>query len=182
MADSTITKQAFAAALKELIEDQPFSKISVGNICDKCNMSRKSFYYHFKDKYDLVNWIYDTEFFNAASRKDYAIGWDLLDDLCGYFYKNRNFYYKTFNVDGQNSFSDHFRNIVHIIITNIMVTYYHDEAVPIEFYVEFFTDAFYCAIKKWIISSDCVSAEIFVQRLKQCLLGTSTKIVQRFSK
>ena len=53
MADSNITKKALASALKELMETVPFSKISIGDICEKCDMNRKSFYYHFKDKYDL---------------------------------------------------------------------------------------------------------------------------------
>ena len=54
MADSNITKKALAAALKELMEEMPFEKIGIGDICERCGMHRKSFYYHFKDKYDLV--------------------------------------------------------------------------------------------------------------------------------
>ena len=57
MADSNITKQALSTALKELMEEQSFEKISVSDICDRCHMNRKSFYYHFKDKYDLANLI-----------------------------------------------------------------------------------------------------------------------------
>ena len=49
MADSNITKRALATALKDLLADRPFSKISVGDICEACGMSRKSFYYHFQD-------------------------------------------------------------------------------------------------------------------------------------
>ena len=60
MADSNITKRALATSLKELMLEQPFDKINVAQICARCNMNRKSFYYHFKDKYDLVNWIFDT--------------------------------------------------------------------------------------------------------------------------
>lgn len=65
MPDSNITKKALAQTMKELMAKQPFSKISVGDICDACGMSRKSFYYHFRDKYDLVNWIFDTEFLQS---------------------------------------------------------------------------------------------------------------------
>lgn len=54
-ADSNLTKRALAAAMKELMEQMPFSKISVSDIAEQCGMNRKSFYYHFKDKYDLVN-------------------------------------------------------------------------------------------------------------------------------
>ena len=53
MADSNITKRALASALKELMNEKPFARISVSDICTRCDMNRKSFYYHFKDKYDL---------------------------------------------------------------------------------------------------------------------------------
>lgn len=180
LADSNITKRALAASLKELMESQPFDKISVGDICVKCEMNRKSFYYHFKDKYDLVNWIYHTEFITVARQKEYTIGWDLMEDLCAYFYENRDFYRKTFNVDGQNSFSDYFRDIVSMIITADMGNIFGDDE-HIEFYVGFYTDAFVCAIKRWISVKDCILAEDFVGRLKKCLLGTSNKIVREFA-
>ncbi len=48
MPDSNITKRALAAALKELMETKPFSKISVSDICQACDMSRKSFTTIFK--------------------------------------------------------------------------------------------------------------------------------------
>ena len=58
MAESNITKNALADALKSLMREKNFDKISVLDICEKCNMNRKSFYYHFRDKYDLLNWIF----------------------------------------------------------------------------------------------------------------------------
>ena len=49
MADSNVTKRALAAALRELVEED-FDKIQVAQICERCDMNRKSFYYHFWDK------------------------------------------------------------------------------------------------------------------------------------
>ena len=43
MADSNLTKQAMATALKELMETEDFEKISVSDICERCHMNRKSF-------------------------------------------------------------------------------------------------------------------------------------------
>lgn len=180
LADSNITKRALASALKELMESQPFDKISVGDICEKCEMNRKSFYYHFKDKYDLVNWIYHTEFILVVRQKEYTIVWDLMEDLCSYFYENQSFYRKTFNVDGQNSFSDYFRDIASMIITADMGNIFGDDKY-VNFYVDFYSDAFVCAIKRWISVKDCLPAGDFVSCLKKCLLGTSNKIVQEFS-
>ncbi len=64
-------------------------------------MSRKSFYYHFKDKYDLVNWIYYNEFISVAKDKNYNSEWAFLEDICGYFYENRNFYQKALRIEAQ---------------------------------------------------------------------------------
>lgn len=180
MADSNITKRALAAALKELMEIKPFSKISVSDICEACDMNRKSFYYHFQDKYDLVNWIYYTECVTALKEKGYHTDWKLLEDLCAYFYANRSFYRKTLNVDGQNSFSEYFRDIIVTIVSADMEEIFdRDDAFP--FYVDFYTDAFLCAIKRWLLDKDCLPAEEFTCLLKNCLLRTSDSILQKLS-
>ena len=86
-ADSNLTKRALAAAMKELMEQMPFSKISVSDIAEQCGMNRKSFYYHFKDKYDLVNWIFDMEYLQLSSRQDYAGIWIFLPSCAAFFTK-----------------------------------------------------------------------------------------------
>lgn len=180
MADSNITKRALSSALKELMKTQPFSKISVGDICKKCDMNRKSFYYHFKDKYDLVNWIYDTEFIAVARKKEFRVGWELLSDVCDYFYENREFYRKTFTIDGQNSFSDYFRDIVAMILSDDMESLFGDDGF-VDFYVAFYTDALVCAIKNWLLQKDCIPPAEFSSLIKKCLLKTSNEIVQKFA-
>lgn len=111
-ADSNLTKRALAAAMKELMEQMPFSKISVSDIAEQCGMNRKSFYYHFKDKYDLVNWIFDMEYLQLSSRQDYAGIWDFLTELCSFFYENRSFYRRALRIEGQNSFLEHFKEVL----------------------------------------------------------------------
>lgn len=180
MPDSNITKRALASALKELMEDSPFSKISVSDICQACDMNRKSFYYHFKDKYDLVNWIYYTECVAVLKEKDYCTEWELLKDLCAYFYKNRTFYRKTLSVDGQNSFSEYFRDILAAILGETMEGILGQDP-HLDFYVEFYTDAFLCALKRWLLAKDCMPAEEFTTLLRSCLLKTSTAILQQLS-
>ena len=61
MSNSNITKKAIANSFKNLMETRPFNKISITDITDGCGLNRQSFYYHFQDKYDLINWIFETE-------------------------------------------------------------------------------------------------------------------------
>ena len=53
---SQITKRAMEAALKKLLLEKPLTKITVSDITEECGMNRMTFYYHFKDIYDLVEW------------------------------------------------------------------------------------------------------------------------------
>ena len=61
MAESLITKKAIADSLKILTREKTFDKISVKDISEKCGINRQTFYYHFVDKFDLLEWIYQTE-------------------------------------------------------------------------------------------------------------------------
>lgn len=180
MADSNMTKRALSDALKELMETEPFSKISAGDICKKCGMNRKSFYYHFKDKYDLINWIYYTEFLAVAEAKEDITSWGLLCDLCDYFYLNRSFYRKTLSIEGQNSFSEYFRDIVASIFTGALLEIGADEE-NIGFFVDFYSDAFVSAIKKWLMNKNCLEPQKFVELLKSCLTDISAKIIEALS-
>ena len=53
---SQITKRALEQSLKNLLLKKPLTKITVSDIADDCGINRMTFYYHFKDIYDLVEW------------------------------------------------------------------------------------------------------------------------------
>ncbi|MBQ8403554.1 MAG: TetR/AcrR family transcriptional regulator C-terminal domain-containing protein [Clostridia bacterium] len=167
MADSVITKKALAASLKKLMEKEPFLKISVGDICEKCNMSRKSFYYHFSDKYELVNWIFDTEFkeFVCVSEINGIYG---LKTLTYYFYENRNFYRKAFAIECQNSFSEHFRSICYpAIFEEIKELAGFPDAM--EFQANLLTDGVICSFKRWLTLREPMLPDEFLEQINICL-------------
>ena len=53
---SQITKKAIEASLKNLLIKKPFDKITINDIAEDCGISRMTFYYHFKDIVDVVEW------------------------------------------------------------------------------------------------------------------------------
>ena len=174
MPDQSITKRALCAALKELMEEEPFAKISVADICARCDMNRKSFYYHFRDKYDLVNWIFDTEFI-AVVRVQPDVHddiWSLFGALCDYFYRNRSFYRKVLLIRGQNSFSDHFRELLAPVLRQRLSTLLCSPNVP-PMYIDFFNDAIICALERWLTGRTCIPPEQFVPQLRTLILCTA---------
>jgi len=176
MADSNITKRALAAALKDIMEEMPFDKITVGHICTKCEMNRKSFYYHFKDKYDLVNWIYYTEFIGVIKNKEYKNGLEFLSDICTYLEQNKKFYRRVLKYDGQNSFFEYFKEMLTPAVERYTREIFADDENN-AFYTEFFTDAVLIEIKKWLLKYDDVSAEKFVTLIRSCIYGASKKVM-----
>lgn len=177
MADSNITKQALSTAFKELMEEQPFEKISVSDICERCHMNRKSFYYHFKDKYDLANWIFDTEFIELTkvhsldvmkTSNTFEERWHGLIIVCEYFYENRSFYRRILKVEGQNSFASHFRDFMYPILQRRVMDLVTHEDVP-QMVLSFIVDGLECTIARWLLDKNCVTVEEFVENLKQLI-------------
>lgn len=169
MADSNITKQALAASLRELMKEVQFEKINVAQICERCGMNRKSFYYHFKDKYDLVNWIFDTNFIAFATsdavKNMEDDRWAFIEMACKYFYQDRDFYRKALQIRGQNSFSEHFREYIFPVLKSRLVCLVGDDGAD-DFTVGFFADAVLCAMERWLKDKECMPPEQFAAKIR----------------
>ena len=51
------TKEALGNALKKMLSVKPIDKITVKDLVEECGVNRQTFYYHFSDKYELLEWI-----------------------------------------------------------------------------------------------------------------------------
>lgn len=67
------TKQMLAEALKNAMERKKLSKISVSELCAACNVNRKTFYYHFQDRYDLLKWMLEQEAVQVVKNFDLVV-------------------------------------------------------------------------------------------------------------
>ena len=92
-----------ASRLKELSAVMPLKKITINDIADFCDINRSTFYYHFIDKQDAINYVYHLEV-TEPLRQRIATGNH--DDLSLYslqlMYKSRDFYCQAFRIEGQN--------------------------------------------------------------------------------
>ena len=58
---ATSTKNALGAALKKMMEVKPIDKITVKDLVELCSVNRQTFYYHFDDVYDLLEWVFEED-------------------------------------------------------------------------------------------------------------------------
>ncbi len=72
---SEITKRALRESLRKELDTKPFDKITVRDITEACGVSRMTFYYHFGDIYDLIEYIMRQTVYEIDSgNKDAALG------------------------------------------------------------------------------------------------------------
>ena len=66
------TKKAFETSLAELAKDYPLNKVTVKMLCEKADLSRNAFYFHYKDINNLIEEIENNIIEEAATLiKDY---------------------------------------------------------------------------------------------------------------
>lgn len=53
---SQATKEAIHLALWDLLQEQKLDEITVTEVVERCGISRQTFYYHFRDLYEVVEW------------------------------------------------------------------------------------------------------------------------------
>lgn len=175
MPDSNITKNALASAMKKLMNRKPFSKISVTDICEECGMNRKSFYYHFKDKYDLVNWIFYVDFVSEITLQSYDNGWELLVDICELFHRDKEFYRAALMIEGQNSFREYFDETLQPVVAFFVQDIFSNTEEQ-EFFTTFLVEGFLAAMIRWLSGDSDMTPRKFVGQIRDIIIGVATRL------
>ena len=185
MSESQITKKALALSIKKLMETIPLAKLTIREIVNNCGINRQTFYYHFKDKFDLVNWIYYSEAIESISDcKNYAHWTDGMYKTLVYFMNNKSFYTNALNTPGQNGFDgylfektyDLIMGVVNDISSNLNVA-----PTDKNFIADFYTHAFVGITVQWIKDSMKESPELMVDKLNDVVEGSMLGALTRFS-
>ena len=152
-------------------------KISVSDICNDCGINRKSFYYHFRDKYDLVNWIFYVGFVGGMDVVNYENVWDLLSDILHYFYSEREFYYAALQIEGQNSFRDYLVEtmtpVAEFFLRNTLPDNQDDD-----FYITFILDALLASLIRWLSGEyrQSMDADAYILKLRDVILKMASSV------
>lgn len=114
-------KVLLAESFKQLVLEKPVEKITIKEITDRAGVIRVTFYNHFQDKYELLEWICQEEVVNPIR----VLLWnnmqrEALTFIFTSILKNKEFYRHVAKLEGQNSFESIVRNcIVGVIVDYI---------------------------------------------------------------
>jgi len=165
------TKEALAASMKELMAKKNFARISISDICEGCGLNRKSFYYHFKDKYDLMNWIFYTDFITLSTETEFETGWELFTAACYHLYEERSFYYAALQTEGQNSFRDYFKESVRDIVISLFDLEFGDETDRMM--ADLISAVLLSSLDQWLGADNPVEPDQFLKRIREIMLKVS---------
>lgn len=160
MTTSFITKKRIAKSLRTLMAQTEFEKISIVEIMEQTGIRRQTFYSHFVDKYDLLNWIFVTDLEEQIQDNlTYVSGDSLLLQLLDFFAMNQAFYRKLFLLEGQNNFSDYFFDYCHQLVEKMISDTPASQAYKwssdeYNFFVAYQAAAISFLIRKNILSGD----------------------------
>ena len=100
-----LTKELIASSMKEIMLHQPFEKITIRMITEHAGVIRPTFYYHFQDKYEVLEWIVRHELVSSARM---LMDRGLIDEAVHVVFtdieNDREFYRRAFGIIGQNNF------------------------------------------------------------------------------
>ncbi len=103
------TEHALALTLKDMMAHQPIDSISVLELSKKCGISRKTFYYHYHDIYDLLTQVFLEEKIPSANNaNDYK---EVIECVFTYYKNNQQFIDATINSAGKELFFEFIYNI-----------------------------------------------------------------------
>ena len=175
MANSNITKKALAQSLKELGASKILDKITVADITEHCGVNRQTFYYHFDDKYELLNWIYTQDLFIPLTRDLTFENWgDKLVQLFQYMKQQKSFFMNTIK-SSNNFFAEYTNKIFAELFKKAIVElnmYSHLNEKEQDIYARFFAYGLTGVVVDWAIKGMKEDADQLTDLLQHMIFHT----------
>lgn len=181
---SQTTKRALAASLKKLLAQKPLDKITVVDITTDCEVNRQTFYYHFQDIYDLIEWIYSSEATNALGDKKTAETWEEgLLNICNYALENRAFVTSTYHSVSREYLEQYLYHETYPLLWNVLAE--KSAHIPMrdedkDFIVNFYKYAFVGLLLDWTGRGMRDDPHELVDRLSRLIHGNIVDAIEKF--
>ena len=181
-----LTQKALAESLKKLLNRKTLNKITVSDITNDCGVNRQTFYYHFHDVYELVDWIFAEEMKRYAQEGFTPDNWrDVMTRLMDNFLEERHFIINVYNSLNRKELEKYMRVFVKPAVTDIVneiARNYDVSAEDIDFLTSTFTASLTGIVAEWIGGGMDPSYRLRLDKFFVLLDGMVEYILQKFEK
>ena len=171
------TKEALASALKEMMSVKPIDKITVKDLVEICGVNRQTFYYHFDDVYDLLEWVFENDANKVLPSEIVYEHWreDVLM-FFEYLYKNSTFALNVYNSNNRLYMLRYLKTRLQICIYGFAVIASEGQTIDrqdFDFVVEFYTNGIIGLLSQWMDIGmqlpKCATKERFIALLESSM-------------
>lgn len=182
---SLTTKKAIASALKDLLIEKPLSKITVNDIANQCDINRQTFYYHFEDIADLVEWICIEDADKALKDKnDYENWQEGFLSIFELLKKDKLFITNIYRSVSLELLQSYLYRLVYPIIFHVVNEKAKGKSVRSEdkkFITDFYLYAFVAIVLEWVKNDMKEDPKIIVSRVNFIVKGTIEQAIKNLT-
>ena len=179
-----LTKRALEASLKNLLLQKPLNKITINDITEDCGISRMTFYYHFKDIYDLVEWSCMEDAARALEgKKTYDTWQEGFLNIFRAVQANKPFVMNVYRSVSRERVEQYLKPLIHNLVLGVIEEKSAEMAVSEadkSFIAYFYEYAFIGIMLDWISENMKGDPEIIVERTSKLIHGSIIRALNAF--
>ena len=179
---SQITKHALAASLKNMLLKKPLNKITINDIAEDCGINRMTFYYHFKDIYDLVEWTCEEDAAKALEGKKTYNTWQ--QGFLNIFYavlENKPFIMNVYRSVSREQVEIYLYRVTYDLLIGVVNERSANMSVSEDdkkFIADFYKFAFVGIMLEWIKNDMKADPKQIVDRISNLIHGDITRVLE----
>lgn len=178
------TKKMIVIAFRELMSEKSLNKITINDIAQKCSINRQTFYYHFHDIIDLIDWICETEGEKAMEVMAHSSWKEAFLGLFGLIQKDKVLVTNIY----KHTSAEYLNKILYRVTYQLWYNIISEQAgdIPIqetdkEFLAHFFKFGFIGMITEWIDQGMKEDPKQIVEKLEGLIEGSIRNVLLKYS-
>ena len=183
---ASTTKESLGAALKQMLTVKPIDKITVKDLVEICGVNRQTFYYHFDDVYDLLEWVFEEDANRVLPSEVVYEHWR--DDVMMFFKylaDNSVFALNIYNSNSRIYMLRYFKRRLQGCIRSFAIIVSDGKNIDrtdFEFVVEFYANGVVGLISQWLDLGMQLPKEITQDRFLKLLDNSVENMLARFQR
>ena len=179
-----LTKRALEESLKHLLLTKPLTKITITDLTEDCGVSRMTFYYHFKDIYDLVEWSCQEDAAKAlAGKKTYETWQQGFEQIFEAVLANKPFIMNVYHSVSREQVENYLYQLTYDLLEGVVEEQAAGMSVRPEdkaFIANVYKYAFVGLMLDWIKDNMREDPQQIVDRLNRLIKGSLSAALSRF--
>lgn len=179
------TKSDLEQSLKRFLLKKPLEKITISDLTEDCGISRMAFYYHFRDIYDLVEWVCMEDATRALQgKKTYDTWREGLLQIFEAVLENKPFILNVYHSLSREQIENYLFQLAHDLLMGVV----EEKSVGLsvsesekQFIADFYKYGFVGVMLDWIKKGMKEDYREIAERISITLQGNVTNSIRNFS-